>query len=202
MTVDGAPLTVRRELARKSLHMLWAIVPIAYSLGVSRDVILAGLLIACATAIVIEIARARSLPARALFDRTTGALLREHEKDGWSGATWLLLSFLIVILLFDAPVAIAATWAVAIGDAIAAIIGRTVGRRHIGRSLKTIEGSVACALATGAGAWLLAHLEPAACVTAGVAAAAAEWPARPFDDNVRIGLAVGIGILLSRMVFS
>ena len=36
----------------------------------------------------------------------------------------------------------------------------------------------------------------------GVLAAAAEHPRRPMDDNFRIALAVGCGILLWRMGFS
>lgn len=202
MSLVVAPLTVRRELARKALHLLWAAVPVGWALGVPRTVVLAVLLAACASAVIIETARTRIERVRAVFHRATSRLLREHEHHRWSGATWLLLSFLLVALLFDTPVAIAAMWAVAVGDATAAIVGRTIGRHRIGRSLKSIEGSIACAIATAAGASVLAHLTPMESLTAGVAAALAEWPARPFDDNVRIGIAVGTGILLSRMVFS
>ena len=202
MSVGVAPLTVRRELARKTLHLLWAAVPVAYALGAPRTYVLAGLIAASVSAVIIETARARFEKVRAMFHRATSVLLREHEHHRWSGATWLLLSFLLVVLLFDAPIAIAAMWAVAVGDASAALVGRTIGRYRIGRSLKSIEGSVACALVTAAGAFLLAHLTPVISIIAGIIAAAAEWPARPFDDNVRIGFAVGVGILLSRMVFS
>ena len=202
MTVGVAPLTVRRELARKALHLLWAIVPIAWALGVPRTIVLAVLLAASVSAVIIETARARIERVRALFHRAASMLLREHEHHRWSGATWLLLSFLIVALLFETPVAIAAMWAVAVGDASAAIIGRTIGRHRIGQSLKSIEGSIACAVVTAAGAMLVAELAPAVSIIAGIIAALAEWPARPFDDNMRIGLAVGAGILLSRMVFS
>lgn len=202
MTVGSAPLTVRRELARKTLHLLWAVVPIAYSLGAPRRMVVAGLIAASACAIIVELVRTRSIHARAVFDRATGLLLREHEHLRWSGATWLLLSFLAVALLFEAPIAIAAMWAVAVGDASAAIVGRIFGRWRIGRSLKSVEGSIACAITTAAGASVLAHLATGTSVIAGIIAAVAEWPARPFDDNVRIGMAVGVGILLSRMVFS
>ena len=182
--------------------MLWAIVPMAYALGTPRKIVLAGLIVGSMIAIVMETAR-RHLPrVRTVFDRATGMLLREHEQHRWSGATWLLLSFLLVVVLFDAPAAIAAMWAVAVGDASAALVGRTIGRHRIGRSLKSVEGSMACAVTTAAGALLLAHLTLGVSIVAGISAAMAEWPARPFDDNMRIGLAVGVGILLSRMVFS
>ena len=182
--------------------MLWAVVPIAYAMGIPRQLVLGGLLAACATAVIVETARSHSPRVRVIFDRATGMLLRAHEQHRWSGATWLLLSFLLVVLLFDAPIAIAAMWAVAVGDASAAIVGRTIGRYRIGRSLKSIEGSLACAIASAAGALLIADLPPLLAGIAGIIAAAAEWPARPLDDNMRIGIGVGAGILLSRMVFS
>ncbi len=182
--------------------MFWVVVPVAYALGTSRGVILSGLAIACVVAIVVELVRNWSGPAGAAFRRVTGLLLREHEQHGWSGATWLLISFLLAVLLFDAPVAIAAMWAVAVGDAVATIVGRTIGRHRIGKSPKTVEGSVACAAAAAIGALMVAGLDPALSIAAGLAAATAEWPTSPLDDNLRIGMGVGGGILLCRMVFS
>ncbi len=202
MTSAGAPLALRWELTRKALHIAWAIVPIAYALGIPRIVLLYGLALGCVVAIIIEIARARSAVFGDLFHRRTGVLLRHHEHRRWSGATWLLFSFLLSVLLFDRPTAIAAMWGVAVGDASAAIVGRTLGRHHIGRSAKTIEGSLACALMTAAGALLIAQVGEIASVAAGIAAALGEWPDGPLDDNMRIGVGVGVGILLSRMVFS
>jgi dolichol kinase len=202
VTAAGAPLALRWELTRKALHVIWAVVPIAYALGLRREVVLLGLSIACITAIVIEIVRVRSIAFGELFHRSTGRLLRDHERRRWSGATWLLLSFLLSAALFDRPTAIAAMWAVAVGDAAAAVVGRTIGRHHLGASRKSLEGSIACAAISALGAFIVAQLSPAQSMAAGIAAALGEWPAGPLDDNVRIGLAVGGGILLCRMAFS
>ena len=202
MTSAGAPLALRWELTRKALHVVWAIVPVAYALGLSRVVVLSGLILASAIAVTIEIARSRSTGFADRFHRHTGVLLRHHEHHRWSGATWLLISFLLSVLIFDRSVAVAAMWAVAVGDATAAVIGRTIGRHRIGASSKTIEGSIACALISAAGAMMIARLDSSSSIVAGVAAALGEWPAGPLDDNVRIGLAVGGGILLCRMAFS
>lgn len=202
MTSAGAPLALRWELTRKALHVAWAVVPVAYALGLSRVAVLSGLMLASAIAVSIEIARARSTGFAGRFHRHTGVLLRDHEHHRWSGATWLLLSFLLSVLVFDRSVAIAAMWAVAVGDATAAVIGRTIGRHRIGASAKTVEGSIACALISAAGAMMIARLDLSSSIVAGIAAALAEWPTGPLDDNVRIGLAVGGGILLCRMAFS
>lgn len=202
MTAAGAPLALRWELTRKALHIVWAVVPVAYALGVRRQILILGLALACIVAIIVEVSRTRSPVFSAHFRRATGLLLRHHEHRGWSGATWLLFSFLLSVLIFDPPTAIAAMWAVAVGDAVAAIVGRTLGRHRIGRSTKTIEGSIACAIITAAGAFVVAQLPPMLSIVAGIAAALGEWPTGPLDDNLRIGLAVGGGILLCRMAFS
>jgi len=202
VTSAEAPLALRWELARKALHLLWAIVPVTYRFGATRSVLVTGLAIAAVIALGVEIGRSRSMAFDAVFQRSTGALLRHHERSRWSGATWLLLSFLVCVLLFDRPTAIGAMWAVAAGDAAAAIVGRTLGRHHLGSSAKTIEGSIACAIVTAVGAFTIAQLPLIPSIGAGLAAALAEWPAGPLDDNMRIGLAVGGGILLCRMAFS
>lgn len=199
----GVALTLRRELARKALHVTSAAVPVAYAAGLPRAGLLAGLLALLAIALVVEGARARSERARAHFTRATGPLLRAHEHHRWAGATWLLAAFALAVGLYPAPVAVAATWAVALGDASAAIVGRRIGRHRLSpRFAKTLEGSAACAAVTFAGALWVARLPLGASVVAGVAAALAEAPTRPLDDNVRVVLAVGAGILLWRMAFS
>ena len=79
MTGAGAPLTVRRELARKALHMFWALVPVAYAMGTPRRLVLGALFVASACALVIELARSQSERVRLVFDRATGLLLRDHD---------------------------------------------------------------------------------------------------------------------------
>jgi hypothetical protein len=57
-------------------------------------------------------------------------------------------------------------------------------------------------VATLAGAAGVAALPLAPSVVAAAAATLAERPAGPVDDNVRVVVAVGCGILLWRMAFS
>ena len=197
------PLALRHELARKALHLTSAVVPVVYASGlIERRWLAAFVLVLLGVALAVELGRARSERLRAHFTRATGALLRSHEHHRWSGATWLLAAFALAILLFPPMIAVAAMWAVSIGDAGAAIVGRTVGRHRLPGLAKTVEGSVACATLTLVGARLVARLDVGACVVAALVAAVAEAPRRPFDDNVRVALAVGGGILLWRMAFS
>ena len=187
------PSTLRHELARKAIHLASAVVPLAYVAGAPRPVLLGALAAAGAVAVTVELARQRSARARATFERAVGALLRPHERDRWSGATWMCVAYALAVLLFARPVAVAAMLAVAFGDAAAAIVGRWWGarRRAPAGAGKTWAGTLACAVAIGAAALLVARLPVAAALAGAVAGALAERPSGPGDDNVRIALATG-----------
>jgi dolichol kinase len=216
-------VSLQRELARKLLHVSTAVVPVAYAAGLPRGVVGGALGALASVALAVELAR-RSRRGAAHFTRATGALLREHEHAGaWAGATWLLLAFLLAVLAFPRAVAVAAMLGVSLGDAAGAVVGRWWSERRaramraaatvaaptdvsptlgIARSAKTWMGTAACAIATTIGALLVARLGVMESLLAGVLAAAAERPVWRFDDNLRIVLAVGGGILLCRLAFS
>ena len=204
-------LSLRHELARKALHLSSAAVPAVYALGAPRERLLPALLALVGVAALVELARARSQRARAHFVRATGRLLRAHEHERLSGATWMLAAYAFAVAAYPRDAAVAAMWAVAVGDASAAIVGRLAAQRAGRAALprgapvphgKTLAGSAACFVATLAGAAGVAALPLAPSVVAAAAATLAERPAGPVDDNVRVVVAVGCGILLWRMAFS
>jgi dolichol kinase len=198
--VEAPGLSLRRELARKGLHLLSTAVPISYAAGLSRLVVIAALSVALIVAIAVEIARLRSKRVRTVVQSWVGVLLREHEWHGSSGATWLIVALLVAAVAFSRDIAIAAMLAVALGDAAAAIVGRALaGPAASGKSL---GGSAACLAASALGARGIAGFRWPEALIVGVLAALAERPRRPLDDNLRIVLAVGCGILLWRMGFS
>jgi dolichol kinase len=194
-------LSPRRELARKGLHLLSAVIPVSYSLGVSRTFLLWALFAALGVAVAVELARARSQYARSLFEASVGTLLRQHERIALSGATWLISALFVTALVFPKHIAIAAMCAVSMGDAFAAIVGRAFNPRSA-HDRKSLAGSVACFVVSAIAAYSLAEFSWTDASIAGVLAAVAERPRRPMDDNFRIALAVGCGILLWRMGFS
>lgn len=198
---DTGAFSLRHEMVRKGWHALSVVVPVGYARGVTRPFLMWMLVAALVVAVVVEVARTRSAVARSAFNTGFGALLREHESRGVSGATWLVLAFLIAVIAFPADIAIAAMCGVALGDAAAAIVGRTLGgaRAHHGKSL---AGSAACVAATALAARWIADFTWREALIAGILASIAERPRRPLDDNLRITLAVGCGILLWRMGFS
>ena len=197
---DGAPGSApsfRRELARKAIHLSSAAVPIALAFGIDRRLALLMLGVLVVAAIAVEAARALSPATASRFDSLFLPLLRAHESRRLTGATWLLVAMFAAVLFFPRDVAIVATWAAAVGDAAAALIGMRFGRLRSPRDGKSLEGSVACLLATLAGAVWLAHLGPASALLAAVMATVAERIPWPHDDNIRIVAVVGVVMMLA-----
>ena len=197
--MTAPPLPLRRELARKAIHLLSATAPIVYAAGASRAAMLWTLGAAALAAVAIEVARRTHSAAQHTLDRTVGPLFRAHEHASVTGATWLAVSLLLAAAALPRDLAIATMWAVAVGDPAAALVGRTVGRLRLHPEGKSVEGAVACLATTFAGAALIAALPLALAAAAGAAAALAEWPRGPFDDNLRIAVSVGVTLGVLRM---
>lgn len=193
---DQPNLPLRAEVARKALHIATAALPVGLSFGWSNQQTLrVTLTVAAVFALVIEGFR-RSLPtfARA-FASAFGSLLRTHERRTITGATWLALAMAVVLWVAPLYAAIAALWAAAVGDAAAAVVGRSVrGARSNGG--KTIAGSLAALVATALGVlWLTPGSLPVA-LALGAVAAIAERPTVPLDDNLRIAFAVALAAVV------
>jgi dolichol kinase len=189
-----------QELSRKTLHLTTASVPVCLAFGLPQRLVAAILVGLFGVACVVEFARRRSPTVAAWFNATVGDMLRPHEMtNGITGATWLLAAFALTTLAAPLSAAIAATWAGAMGDASAAVVG-TAWRRWRGGSGKSLAGSLACAATTALGAWWLAGVTPGWAALLGVIAALAERPTRGLDDNVRVTAAVALAavVLLGR----
>jgi len=197
MTMSG--VARGREVPRKTLHLTTAVVPLSLWLGAPQRwvaVVVVGLFgVACA----VEVARRRSPAVAAQFNATVGVMLREHERQrGITGATWLLGAFALACVAAPLAICTAATWAGAVGDASAALVG-TAWRRARGGAGKTLVGSAACALMSAIGAWWLAGFSVPLAMGLGLVAAVAERPSLSLDDNVRVTAAVVLaGLLITR----
>ena len=193
--MTSAPaLSFRHELARKAIHLATALLPIAWGFGwVNHRGVVVLLSAAVVVALAVEFARHRGQAFARWFDARVGALLRGHEAQALSGATWLALGMWSAAMLAPTGAAIAALWAGAVGDASAAIVGRTAARMRTTPAVgKSLVGAVAGALATTAGVLWLTEATRWEAVALGGIAALAEWPTRPGDDNLRVVLAVAL----------
>lgn len=197
MRVPEGP-TLRGELARKSIHLATAVVPIAWAFDVvSAQQVRIALGAAVVLALGVEFARYRGGAFGAAFTSRLGAMLRVHERTALSGATWLAIGMWGAAMLAPAPAAIAALWAAAVGDAAAALVGRGVQRLRVRPAdTKSLSGSVAAASISTLGILWLTPATLAVAAALGVVTALAEWPRRPGDDNVRVALTVATAAVL------
>lgn len=197
--MSSAALSIRAEGSRKAIHLGTAVVPVAWGLGwVSVGLVQLALGVALAVAVLVETARSLRPAFATRFQDLLGVMLRPHEQRGVSGATWLAVAMWSVAMLAPPRAAIAALWAAAVGDATAALVGRTLAalRQDPPPAGKSNAGSLACALATALGAWWLAAAGWAAALALGLVAAAAERPAARLDDNLRVAAATALAAVL------
>ncbi len=189
-----SPLSLRQELARKTLHLATAGFPVAYALGAPRAVIVAALAVVSVVALAVEALRRTNAGVQSAFERTFGAIVRQHEARAITGATWLALSCLVVVLLLSRNAAIAALWCATAGDPAATLFGRWMAPRAPDADVaarKTMAGSMACLVVSFGGVWMIAGYAPAIAAPIAVVATLAEFMPVTIDDNVRVAAAAG-----------
>lgn len=78
------------------------------------------------------------------FAKYFKGLMREKERNQFTGSFFYMLGSTISVIFFRPPVAVCGILFLIIGDFMAALVGISYGRIKIGR--KSLEGSVACFL--------------------------------------------------------
>jgi len=68
-----------------------------------------------------------------------GLILRKHEHNDFTGATYLIISSLFSIAIFSPDIAFIALSFLAIGDTVAAIVGKSQGKRQFLRTPKALK---------------------------------------------------------------
>jgi dolichol kinase len=130
------------EVARKAIHICSLSIPIVYSF-VPQTTLLTVLVPLTVVFGVSDLARIVSPPIRTLYLRLFGWLLRAHEKDErgrrLNGATYVLLSATLGVVIFPKVIFITAFSILIISDTVAALVGRKFGRRPFMK--KSLEGA-------------------------------------------------------------
>ena len=209
---------MRAEVGRKALHLLALVVPAAIIdvtprvsadgrviLEVSAEVsdILVPL---SAVAVAGDVLRVRSAGFRKFVHVVFGGLMRPEEVPPLggavciNGATWVLLSATLLLLVFPVYLVVPAFTMFMISDAAAALVGRTVGRMRWPGSRRTVEGSIAF-VATGLLVMLaFPDIQYGVAAAAVVVGALAEVAPRPLNDNMRVPfVAAAVMWLLERL---
>ena len=186
------------EYQRKAIHLFNLIIPFSYWF-IIPDQNKFKIIIITFTALFIlaDYFRTKSKLIKKLFILFFDKMLREHELKGqFTGATWVMISASVTILVFSKYIAIISLIFMSIGDTFAALIGRKFGKLKIyDKSFEGfLGGLVACLVAAYC-------YDPLPFYISGFGALAAmlfETLPLPLDDNFRIpiGSAIIMTILL------
>ena len=138
----------KEEIARKLLHLFALLMPagIFYlpRFGVPDAVPIGILAFLVVGSIAVESLRFRMPAVQKIFFVCFGRLLRQEEDKKVTGSTYVIAAALLCSLIFinHKYISLMVLTIFILGDAIAAIVGLSVGRIKIGR--KSLEGSLAC----------------------------------------------------------
>lgn len=142
--IDRGTIDYKDELVRKLIHLISLSIPIVYFF-ISKNsaaIILGSLSV---VAVTLDLTRYFSPKVGKVFYKIFGFMLRRHEVDekkkNLNGATYVLLSGLIGILIFPKVIFITAFAILIIGDIMAALIGRKFGKHKF--LAKSLEGTLA-----------------------------------------------------------
>lgn len=142
--VDNGTIHYRDEIFRKLIHLCSLSIPVVYYF-IPRNSALIILGIMTAIALFFDLGRYLSSTIGKIFYNFFGFLLRQHEVDykkrNLNGATYVLLSALICILIFPKVIVVTAFAVLIISDTMAALIGRRYGRHKF--LFKSLEGTLA-----------------------------------------------------------
>lgn len=181
---------VKREAPRKLIHLGSIVIPLGI-LHLPASTSRRGLLLALLVLLLVDMVRLHHPSVRAYSRRFVGNLLRRHEEGDLLASTYMVASALLATFLFPPRVAAAAFIFLVVGDALAALVGKAIGRTKIfGKSL---EGFAAGFLASwGVGYALVPSLGVGPLAAGAFVAMVVEILPIPVDDNFRIPLLAGV----------
>ncbi|WP_297471148.1 diacylglycerol/polyprenol kinase family protein [Thermococcus sp.] len=201
-------MSIKRELKRKALHLTGLTIPVFYVLfGKTYTLTFIGLSFAVFVALepfrVIEewrdsIKRRLGIYAPPeVMERIErlevhiNDITREHERNRVAAHIYFAAASFIVVYFFPENVAIGAIALATLGDAFAAIIGKTFGRHRFSNG-KSVEGSLAYFFT---GMVILTPLVgPLPALIGSLAGTIAEFYNLPPDDNFSNQLAVALAV--------
>ncbi|MCC6012872.1 MAG: hypothetical protein LM593_00675 [Candidatus Verstraetearchaeota archaeon] len=128
---------IKKELVRKTFHILGVLVPIIYVLF-GKDLTIFYLSILLLIFIFLEFIRIRA-PILFPLNRISGEIIRSFEKTALASYIYFCVAALIIVFFFSRNSIIIGITSALIGDAISAISGIALGKHRIKN--KTIEGS-------------------------------------------------------------
>lgn len=192
-----ATIDYKSEFIRKLIHLCSLSIPTIYFF-ISKQLALELLVPTFLAFFVVDLARFYHEPTQEWFYRRFGWLLRRHESDSktkrLTGATNILLSAIVCVLIFPKIIAVNAFAILIISDITSALVGRRFGRRRFFQ--KSFEGALAFFVSAMVVVFLAPKVEGLALeygigiIAAGVGAVV-EAASTKIDDNITVPLSVG-----------
>jgi dolichol kinase len=199
-----------QELLRKGIHLVSLNIPVLY-IFVSKTFALSILIPLCIVFVTIDILSKKNQAVSELVHKYFGGMLRKHEKKKkrliLNGASWVLISAVITVLVFPKIVAVVAFTILIISDMSAALIGRKFGKTKLfNKSLEGTTAFIVSALIVVSvigfffdGNWLYYLAGGTAAFVGGIVEAYSKK--MKVDDNMSIPASVGIVMLLIDFIF-
>ncbi len=205
---ERATIDYQSELLRKGIHLCSLSIPVIYYF-ITKELALSILIPLAIFSLIIDIGRYYNKPLAKLVNKFFGFMMRRHEwdekKKNLNGATYVLISAVIVILLFPKVFVVTGFAVLIVGDIAAALIGRKYGKTQF--LYKSLEGTLAFFLFSCFVVLLAPKIEGnlieyiigfiAVAVGAVVENISSGWA----DDNLTIPVSIGITMWVLYILF-
>ncbi len=186
-----AQLDYRGEVWRKLLHLFALVIPIGYHLA-PKWVALGAIFAAFCFSLFADICRLRRWRVQRFWTPVTDYIVRPKESNGFTGATHILFSGFVCLLVFSRPAAALAMSTIILGDAAAALVGRRWGKHKYNHADRSWEGSSAFFAASLIPAFLIPGLPLWIGIVGAALATLVEAFSNQIDDNLSVPLIVGL----------
>jgi dolichol kinase len=137
-------LSLKGEFYRKTIHLSSSAIPIGYYF-IEKKIVLSILVPMLVLMLLVEVIKYYNEPVYRLYIKYFNILLREHETDRnkfrISGASWLLLADVLVIIFFPKYIAISGMLLLSLADSLSAIFGRLYGKKQFAPN-RSYAGSI------------------------------------------------------------
>lgn len=188
-------------LKRGLFHLFGGLsVPVA-ALFLPRTVLLISLGVVTFIFLAFEFFRFRVPGMNRWFLSFFTPLLREEEASRLTGSSYMLVASLIAFLVFRRDIAVVALCFLAVGDAVATIVGKQMGKRRL--FTKTVEGDLACLISCLAVGFVFYYagldITLPVIMAGAVSATVLEVIPLPVNDNLTIPLGAGVVMMVMQL---
>ena len=174
-------IDLRKELFRKSIHVCTAFVPLA--LHLARLPVLVALCAALVLYVVAETLRRHGHEIPLISDVTAAAARKRDENRFVLGPVTLVLGVVAAALLWNERAATVGILALAFGDGLASLAGKTLGHATVPFTHgKTAAGSLTCFTAIFCVAWAVCQNTQLSLVIAFCGMVIELLPLKDFDN--------------------